>query len=146
MSPNNSTNSSCEFSPLSTSSESGSFFDPLNLDELGLPEVLHSVKHLPNTTWHILHAEGSSVAILLPPTMKEGERFDRAGLMICLEWLEEKGGISAVLVAIKPKKTMLEKNLHFLGFVDVTASASLTAKLDRLDYRLLVTYFFPDEE
>ncbi len=78
--------------------------------------------------------------------MKEGERFDRAGLMTCLERLEEKGRISAVLVVIKPKEMMLEKNLHFLGFVDVTASASLTEKLKRLDYKLLVTHFVPDEE
>ncbi len=145
-SPNNNTNSSCEFSPLSTSSESGSFFDPLNLDELNLPELLNSVKHLSNTTWHILHSEGSSVAIILPPTMEECERFDRASLMICLERLEEKGGISAVLVAIKPKEKMLQKSLHFLGFVDVTASDSLTEKLTSLDYKLLITHFFPDEE
>ncbi len=131
---------------MSTSSESGSFFDPLNLDELNLPELLNSVKHLSNTTWHILHAEGCSIAILLPPTVKEGERFDRAGLMTCLERLEEKGGISAVLVAIKPKEKILQKNLHFLGFVDVTASDSLTDKLIRLDYKLLITHLFPDEE
>ncbi len=108
------------------------------MDLLTLPQILDGESNA-RAKWQIFMEQGSTKALLLPPNLVEGGRFNRGGLVACLEWLEEEAGITVVFVAVSDKDKALEKSLHFLGFTDAPVEDPVVKVLTPHGLKHLVT-------
>ncbi len=90
--------------------------------------------------------QGSTKALLLPPYLKEGGRFNRSSLVVCLEWLEDEAGVTEFFVAVSDKDKALEKSRHFLGFTDAPVEDPVVKRLTPFGLKHLVTKISYDEE
>ncbi len=63
------------------------------MDLLTLPQLFDIATNA-RTKWQIFMEQGFTKALLLPPNLEEVGRFNRGGLVACLEWLEDEAGVT----------------------------------------------------